>query len=179
MIIETMKRYNLIKFLVTLLLFSACGAMAAEPPMPAAVAGTVQSLWKSKKFPELERYITALNAEFPNYIPAMLAESFYLCAYRGKLPAARALLTKVRQDCDKRPMLYTDDFKTRFAQMETVLNSAIEIALENGISSAQEEAAASPEKMWKISHEREAKELGMLTELEILSYAPNITLPAK
>jgi hypothetical protein len=176
---NAMKTYRIIHCMIALLACLITLAKAAEPPAPAAVAGTVQGLWKAKKFPELERYISALNVEFPNYVPAILAESFYLQVYRGKLPAAKVLLVKVRQSCDAQPALYGEDFKNLLTYVEGSLNLAMDIAVRKGTSNAQEEAAASPEKIWEISKNMETKELGLLPDLQILSYAPKITLPDK
>ena len=77
-------------------------AQNAEPPSPQQVYDDMLKLWKDYQFEELEQYINSLYDKYPNYIPAILAKSFYDYIYEGKLLLAQTKLISIKQYLEPR-----------------------------------------------------------------------------
>lgn len=77
-------------------------AQNAEPPSPQQVYDDMLKLWKDYQFEELEQYINSLYDKYPNYIPAILAKSFYDCTYKVDPFLAEEKLLKIKEYLEPR-----------------------------------------------------------------------------
>jgi len=77
-----------LKFFVCLLFliyFFVVSYAQASPPSTQEIYSHVSTYWKKKQFNDLEKYIINLYEKNKNYVPAIVAKSFYDYVYKGNL----------------------------------------------------------------------------------------------
>lgn len=94
----------------------AIGAKAGEavPPEPSDVYRTVDKLWKEKQFGLIQQYLDGVRAEWPGYIPAMLAETRRLSLDGGQYPEALIVSAKIMKTIERDPFAVSPGFYDMF-----------------------------------------------------------------
>lgn len=139
-----MKRYAFLMVAVCVLVLSRVPSYADDPPSPSEVANTVSNLWIGSDFNGLGSYITNLYASHSNYVPAILAASFYDVVYRGHLPEASNKLHRVQTLVSSSPGSFSDLFKDLLSGLSDDVSEEISLHASNGTTPSQLESNASP-----------------------------------
>jgi len=113
----------------------------AEPPSPQQVYDDMLRLWKDYQFEELEQYINSLYDKYPNYIPAILAKSFYYEAYKNDIITARDELSKIRSYLEPRLTPKLEPFFSELLYEIRELENDIEFYQKRGITLEEMKAA--------------------------------------
>lgn len=140
---------------------------ALAQPTAQEISDQIQTYWKDYKFDELENYINTLYQNYPNYIPAILAKSFYHLAFRNHLTDALAEINRVADAIKNNPQLGTKDFRERVDGEKRDLEMSIKIHQKKGITQEQRTAAISPRAG------RDAWGDVPLPQFELITSAPN------
>lgn len=117
---------------------------AQEPPPPQEVANTISNYWMGSNFTSLGSYITNLYTSYSNYVPAILAGSFYDVVYQGKLSDATNKLYRVQALVTSSPTSFTDLFKDMLSGLIDDVSEEITLHGSMGTTPSQLEPNASP-----------------------------------
>jgi len=164
--------FRILFSLIVVLHSPPVSALDGGAPSPKAIAGTVKNLWTARKFSKLDRYIQALVAKYPDYVPAKLAAAFRDLVYLGKLPQAKQKLMLLKQDADSNPLTYSDDYRGCLESEIAMVDAEISVHAESGEANANGRVSASPSAL----REAVGKDV-FFPPIEILSFAPAVSIP--
>lgn len=130
--------------LSTLLMCIFVTSSALAQPTAEEIATQIETYWKNYQFDELENYINTLYQNYPNYIPAILAKSFYHFVFRNHLTDSLAEVNRVADAIKNNPQLGSKDFRERVNGEKRDLEMSIETHQRKGITQEERTAAISP-----------------------------------
>ena len=130
--------------LIILLKIMITDLYAQEPPTPLEIANTISNYWTGSNFNALGSYITNLYASYSNYVPAILADSFYDVVYQGKLSEATNKLYRVQALVSSSPGSYSNLFKNMLSGLIDDVSEEITLHGSMGTTPSQLESNASP-----------------------------------
>jgi len=130
--------------------FSA--AVRAEEKVPAGsseIYQTIDSLWKDKQFDVIELYLSDILDDWPNYVPAMLAEIKRLqldgAQYEKSLTEAR----KIKRVLEDYPLDVNPGFYELFLQNLKRSEEALDLFLNQGIGKKERKQKFQLENNWR------------------------------
>ena len=144
----------------------ATSSVLAQPPA-SEIANQIEQYWKNYEFNELETYINTLYQNYPNYIPAILAKSFYHSAFRNHLSDSLVELNRIVEAVKNNPGLGSKDFRETLDAVKKMTERFIEGYQKDGVTQEELSAAAS------VQEGREVWGNTPLREFELISLAPN------
>ena len=165
-----MRKINRFCLLICFGLFDGYVA-ADDPPTPSDVANTVSNLWAGSDLTGLSNYITNLYSSSSNYVPSILAQVFYDCAFLGKLEDSVIKLDKIQALIDSDADSFSIEFKDLLSELRNHTQREINLHQRKGISSEALQSNASPETVRSVWGDQ------MLPHIYILFYAPATNAP--
>jgi len=138
-----------------------------NPPTAQEISNQIQTYWKDYKFDELEAYINQLYQNYPNYIPAILAKSFYHAVYRNNPTDSLNELNSVVEVVNANPLLGSEDFREMLEWKKHQLVMSIETHQRKGITQEQRTAVISVKAVRDTWGDRP------LPDFELIALAPN------
>jgi hypothetical protein len=111
---------------------SLCATEKADPPDAAVVGRTAVELWKEMKIPELGRYLTALERDYPNRLSSVVGSAFLDLIYRADYNSAYAKLDRVITAWNATQFEVPQEFRTKLAFYSHSLRTMIELMEESG-----------------------------------------------
>ena len=141
--------------LLTMMIYTLiCGEIvtyADDPPVPVNIANTVSNLWISSDFGALASYITNLYTTHSNYVPAILAASFYDAVFQGRLAESSNKLYRIQSAISFSPESYDVLFKNMLSSLRDEVSGEISLHTDMGTTPSQLEANASPSSVRAVS----------------------------
>lgn len=165
---STMTRMLVLSFFAVYLPIASA---QTNPPSPGDIANTVSNMWMSSQINDLGAYITNLYGAYSNYVPAILASSFYDYIYRGDLRSASNKLWIIEHSVTNNLVSYTNQFPEKLSIVRRNLDEEIAMHQSMGITDQQLQSNASPQTI-----RSEAGTL-MLPAMYILFCAPATNAP--
>ncbi len=141
-------KLKIISLILTLLICMSVTSLAlaqGNPPTAQEISSQIQTYWQNSQFNDLENYISTLYQDYPNYIPVILAKSFYHLAFRNNIPDALTELNRVDNAINNNPQLGSKNFREMVAGRKHQHEMCIEVYQEKGITQEQCTAAISPQ----------------------------------
>ena len=157
---------KLIKILILLVLIFTMSSAFAQPTAQ-EISTQIQTYWKNSQFSDLENYINTLYQQYPNYIPVILAKSFYHLAFLNNMTDSLAELNRVVDAITNNPQLGTKDFRERVDGEKRNIELLISDSQKRGETQGQLTAAASVERARNAWGDR------ILPEFKLIASAPN------
>ena len=158
------------RLLVACLLTLSFQVYSDDPPVPSIVANTISNYWAGSQLDELGTYITNLYTSYSNYVPAVLAKSFYDGIYLGDLAEEKAKLEEVQTFVNSNADSIDDDFEELLQELIAMLSEEINMHQSMGTSEDTLKSNASPANARSSWGDR------ILPPVYILFYAPAITI---
>lgn len=165
-----MTKSHLVLLILCCELVASSAALADGPPPPAEVANTVSNLWISSQIAELGAYIESMYASHPDYVPALLAASFFDTVYRGRLSDASNKLDRVQRAVAESPESFSEAFRVLLSGVIQDMSDEIEMHRSMNTSEETLESNAAPATV------RAACDY-INRDLMILFYAPETNAP--
>jgi len=125
-------------FITILYICITISVQGASPPTSQEIGNTVSNLWIKSELEKLGNYIVELYKNNPNYLPAILASSFYDKIYKGDIVSHHKKLYLINDITEKNEILNTNTaFIGLFSSIIMIDNSTLKHHINMGISNFQ------------------------------------------